>query len=83
LSYCHKKCHIAPDYKKQARDRNYGSNKPQANVSLFNDAIHLFSITFEFDLDFHDTWLFDSSATYHITPRREWFHSYKALSTPF
>jgi hypothetical protein len=44
--------------------------------------MHLFSITFEFDLDFHDTWLLDSSATYQITLRREWFHSYKVLSTP-
>jgi hypothetical protein len=41
------------------------------------------SITFEFDLDFHDTWLLDLSVTYHITPIREWFHSYKVLSTPF
>lgn len=78
-----KKGHIAQDYKKWTRDRSYGFNKPQANVSSSNDAINIFSITFEFDIDFHDTWLLDSNATYHITPIREWFHNYKVLSTPF
>jgi hypothetical protein len=76
------KGHIALDYKKQTRNKNYGFNKPQANVSSSNDVIHFFSITFEFDLHFHDTWLFDLSAIDHITPIREWFHSYKILSTP-
>jgi len=36
------KGHIALDYRKRTRNKNYGFNNSQANVSSSNDAIHFF-----------------------------------------
>lgn len=32
---------------------------------------------------FTDVWLMDSGATWHMTPRREWFHQYEPISGGF
>jgi len=63
---CRKKGHIACDCSHKKDDGQDGGNKKDEAYCSFVDA----SVTV-------DSWIIDSGASYHMTPRREWFVDYE------
>jgi hypothetical protein len=84
--YCDKEGHIKRNCKAWKNKLKEETNKKKADdhnttaVSLDEDVVVL---SIEEDecchvADSYDEWVIDSTASYHVTPRREFFTSYKA-----
>jgi hypothetical protein len=82
---CGRKGHFKKDYWfKKGIENTEGSSKPQGCVAITSkDGEVLYSEVATVSTDRKEltkVWLMDSEATWHMTPNRDWFHTYEPIS---
>lgn len=93
--HCGKPCHTRPNCRILAHDKANGAYKPQfkpqANTifnsnshktQIKNETNYLFMATHITESFNFRTWYLDSGATSHMTPKKQWFISYKPFNPP-
>jgi hypothetical protein len=82
---CRKKWHMkrdCPDWKKEKDDENEGSSK-SANVVEDNSNDTDGDMLSVASNSKHpmDSWILDSTCSFHVTPNRDWFDTYKSVNS--
>ncbi|RDX80298.1 hypothetical protein CR513_39163, partial [Mucuna pruriens] len=83
---CGMREHLKKDcwHNKKNGGKNFEPSTSQGCVaSTLDDGLILYSkvaITSKGGKQVHDKWIVDSGATWHMTPHRDWFHTYEPIS---
>ena len=82
---CGRKGHFKRDcWFKKGIENTAESSKPQgcvASTSEDGEVLYSEATTITTDREeLNEVWLMDSGATWHMTPNRDWFHTYEPIS---
>ena len=70
-----------PDWKKKKDDRNEGSSKSVNVVEKNSDNVDgdILSVASNSEQSV-DSWILDSACSFHVTPNRNWFDTYRSVN---
>jgi hypothetical protein len=82
---CGKKGHMkrdCPDWKKKKDDENEGSSKSANVVEVNSDDVDgdMLSVASNSEQPV-DSWILDSACSFHVTPNRDWFDTYRSVNS--
>ena len=71
-----------PYWKKKKDDKNEGSSKSVNVVKVNSDDIdgNMLSVASNLEQPV-DSWILDSACSFHVTPDRDWFDTYRSVNS--